>query len=678
MTSPSLVFHRIIRHRWAVLFLSVAFAVGLGSFTKPEIDTSLRIWFLDDDPDVTTYDRFVERFEGDEFVVFAMTSDDVFTIEALTRVERLAGALDDLPDVLRVNSLTRAEHMVRTDGGLSVTAVVDLDGATPESLARAREVVRADPLLRTLLTNDGRTTVVVAEHRPFEDLADKARFAANARAAAEMALDGQPFRAAGNAFIEEAVQRYTFRDLGILAPLTVVVLVLVTFALFRNFWCTVVPCAVVLLTLISAVGLAGVFGVKLNMITTIVIPLTMAVGIADSVHVIAGYRERLAAGSAREQALHDAWVELLFPCVVTTATTAIGLFSLLAASLQPLREFGWMGASTVIFALFYTLAVVPAVFSLVDPPTPKAAKSTGGWFEYALNVVARLSWRHHRVVLVGVVLGLIISVFGALRISVGADFGAYFLETDTLFQDIQFIDRELGGTSSIDVLVEADDVREPEVLHRIEQAERLLLQFEAIETVDSPATLVRTLHERWTGDPNRNTVPETLPACAQLLSQTEGNSFHERLLVTDYSAGRLNGRVRSSHIRELIDGLPALERELDELFEGVGTVAVTGVGKLIANIDVYIVQSQIRSFLIAFISVALLLGFFFRSSHIGAWALVPNALPIVFVLGLMGWAKIQLDIGTVMVASIMLGLIVDDTVHFLARYQREWLAAGCP
>lgn len=664
---------RIYDHlvRWPRVWIAACFALAgaFALFAQLEIDTRLEIWFLEDDPAVATYDRYLERFETDEFAAVAVIAEDVFDAEVLAQVDALGRAALGLAGAINVLSLATADRVDSDGETLSIRPLFDEVPTDSAELERMRALVHADRMLRDLVAADDSATVVLVEHVRFDDLADKARFARELRALANEHIRTD-FVAAGNAFVDEALQAYTKRDLRVLAPLTLIAIVLITFALFRNLWCTVVPTAVIGLTLASTVGLAGLFGVKLNIITTIVLPLAIAVGVADTVHVIAGYRERLGRGLAPAEALRTAWIELLYPCLITTLTTAAGLGSLLAANLTPIRQFGWMGAATVLFALLYTLVLIPPVFSLVPAPAPKLAAA--GPMGAVLRSVADFSWARHRLVIALVCALIGLSAAGAMRIEVGADFAAYFKPGDPLFQASRYIDQNLGGTGSFDLLVEADDIRAPEVLAAIDVFEQMVLDNPAVLTTESPATFVMTLHERYFGDPERYRLPGTLQATAQLLSQSEGTTAHERLMLVDYSAARVRARVRSSDYRALLDAMPTIERSTEETFGGVARAELTGVGKLVANLDTYIIRSQIRSFLLAFATVGILLGVFFRSVHFGVWALVPNALPILMVLGVMGWFGVLLDVGTVMVASIMLGLIVDDTVHYLARYRIEY------
>jgi hypothetical protein len=653
------------------LGLCLAFAIGLASFAKIDIDTRLEIWFLEGDESVDTYNEYVDRFESDEFIAVALLAEDVFTDSVLVQVREIGSELAELDGATEVISLATTERVMSDGVSLSVIPLFEEIPDSDEELEALRALVHNDRLLREMVSDDDTSTVILVQHVPFEDLRDKAAFAIAARGIAHDAVGPDGFRAAGNAFVEEALQTYTLRDMKLLAPLTGLAILLLTFVLFRNPWCTIVPTTIVGLTLMSTVGLAGALGVKLNMITTIVMPLAIAVGVADSVHLISGYRERLGWGLDREEALRNAWLELYYPCVVTTLTTATGLASLLVANLTPIRQFGWMGAATVLFALLYTLVLVPAFFSLVKAPTP-TVEEEGSLMARTLERVARFSWGHNRVVLAIVAVLIVVSAVGATQIQVGADFSAYFRPDDPVFQDSRFIDANLGGTGSIDLMIQADDIRAPEVLAAVEEFDALILENPAILSSDSPARLVRTLHERFFGDPEHYVLPGTLAGAAQLLAQTEGTDVHHRLMVVDYSAARVRGRVRASDYRDLILNIERIESETAAIFDGVADAEITGIGKLVTKLDSYIVSSQVRSFLLAFATVALLLGLFFRSFKIGIWAMVPNALPIVMVLGFMGWFGVLLDVATVMVASIMLGLVVDDTTHYLARYRLEW------
>lgn len=667
---PEKVYDFIVGHRRTCGVVSILVSALLSLAINAEIDSSLRIWFLDDDPDVISYDAFLERFETDEFIVIGIELDDVFTPEALDDIERLTGVLVDRFGEENVTSLANTEIVERVGSDLTTHDLYDEAPSTPAELEQLRQTVHTDRLLEDLVSEADDASVILLEVEHFEDYRAKSVLAQEVSRIVAETLPGRTTHLAGMPIVDDAMLTYSERDLALFAPLTVLVVILFTFLFYRSVSATLFPVLVVALSLGSAIGIAGLFGVQLNMITTIVIPLALAIGVANCVHLLACYRERLGLGDEKDQALKAAWLELWLPCSITSVTTACGLASLLVTELQPLRQFGWMGALTVIFALIYSLVLFPVTFSYL--PAPKArVHSTKGPIGLMLHVAARTSWRFHRTVLIVAAAICVTAVLGLSRVEVGADFARYFGPDDPVLVASTFIDENLGGTGSLEVIVEAPDVRRLEVLESFQLLEEYLLSQQAVDSVFSPASLTMLMNERWFGDPERYRLPDSWEAASQLLAQLEGEEIHSNYFSTDYRIGRLSARIRSIDYRQLIDDMDQAEQFVANTFPGDSHAQITGIGKLVANLDTYIVSSQIRSFGLAFTVIALLIAAFFRSFRFGLWALVPNALPLMMVIGAMGWFGILVDVATVMIASILIGLIVDDTVHFLARFRLE-------
>ena len=673
------LFDFIVRFRvWVILF-AVALAGFLGSHASSGIDSSLEIWFLDDDPDVLAYDDFLDRFETDEFVAVAIELEDVFDWAALADLRTLTEALLGVDGVTRTISLSNAESIEATeeDGArtLRTSYLMDslpsVEAEPPDTAAllALRERVHADPLLARLVSQDDSAALILVDISHFEDLDMKT---ATGRGVVEMCRQVLPLRTvhvSGSAVLDDATNRYTQRDTAIFGPLTLLVVCLVSFLLFRSVVATGLIVAVVGFTLASTTGVAGLLGIKMNLITVVIIPLVLSVGTADSVHIIAGYRSRLQAGLGATEALRSAFTELLLPCVMTTLTTAAGLGSLLATTLEPLRQFGWMGATAVLFALFYTLTILPVAYSFLKPPRIDKSYDRR-LLTRVLRSLARLSWRHHTAVVVVALATCAAAAVGTSKVETGADFQRYYHEDDPVLIAANFIDRYMGGTLTLEVLVEARDVREPEVLRGMEGIETYLSEFSAVGDVMSPASLTRLLHERYSGDLHAG-LPSSLAASAQLLELIAGTDLVRTYLSTDSSAGRISARINATEYRELADRSEEIERTIATAFGEDVEARTTGLGKLFFNLDTYILQSQIRSISLAFLIVAALICLMFWSLRYGLYALIPNAIPLLLVLGAMGWFGIFLDVATVMIASILLGLIVDDTVHFLARFRLE-------
>jgi predicted RND superfamily exporter protein len=670
-------YRSLVGHRVSWLGVCLLIPAALAFYVPTEFDSSLRIWFLDDDPDVAAYDAFLDRFESDEFIAIGVEGD-VYTPEFVADLERLTEALEPIDGVLSVTSLANVDT-VELVGETLVTrpliAEIPTDAVDWAALQRR---VEGDRLLRDLVSDDARASLVMVEVAHFEDIDRKVELVRDVRRAGVEQMPTRTLHLAGNPVIDEAFLVGSIEDLMIFAPLTMLVVVIAIFLLFRSVWATLVPAAVVGLTLVTTLGIAGALGYQLNLITNIIIPLTMAVGVADCIHLISGYRERLKRGLARPEALKTAWRELFLPCLITTLTTAAGLGSLLVASLEPLRQFAWMGALAVLLAIIYTLVLVPVAFSFLPPP-PTGHLQQKRLFTRLLVGIADLSWHRHRWVLGGAFAVALFAAAGLPRLDVGADFQRYFGSDDPIHIDADFIDNRLGGTGSVEVLVEAPDIREPRVLRQLERVETYFADKDATTWTLSPASIVKLLHERYFGDPDRYRLPDTLPRTAQLLEMVRGTDLFESHITAGNHLGRLTVRVRATQYKSIIDDMEEAEAVVADTFTDGTTARITGIGKLVANLDNYILRSQVRSFLLAFVVIGLMICLLFRSLRMGLWALVPNALPLLLVIGTMGWLGILLDVATVMVASILLGLIVDDTVHFLARFrleEREALRSG--
>ncbi len=656
-----------------VLIAVLGLAGWLGSQSPTGLDSALEIWFLEDDPNIRAYEDFLDRFESDEVVAVALEVDDVFQPDVLEDIFTLSEALGSLEGVTEVISLATAEtiRLIELPEGPTLQAVPALASReiAESQIDQLRADVEGDQLLANLVGDDNRATLVLVGITHFPDIEQKTSLGRLIIDTCAETLPNRTVHVAGSAVLDEASARYTERDMRIFGPLMLLVVCLVSFLLFRSAVATGLIVTVVGMTLASTTGLAGLLGLKMNMITVVITPLILAVGTADAVHIIAGFRERLEAGLERLPALRSAFCDLFMPCLMTTTTTAAGLASLLLTTLDPLRQFGWMGAAAVGFALLYTLTVLPIAYSVL--PMPKTeTRARGGVLTRILTLFSRVSWSRAKVVVAVSVVLAALSVAGVLKLETGADFHRYYRADDPVLVATEYVDENLGGTITLEVLIESHDVREPAILAGMEHIESYLVTVPGVGSVSSLATITRVLHQRYSGDETVG-LPDSLAGSAQLIELVIGSELLARYMTLDNSAGRISATFSASRYRELADRISEIEHTVATAFPEATEARITGLGKLFVDLDNYILQSQIRSLSAAFVTIALMLFLMFRSLRYGLYALIPNGLPLLFVLGAMGWFSLEIDVATVMIASILMGLIVDDTVHYLARLQLE-------
>ena len=257
----------------------------------------------------------------------------------------------------------------------------------------------------------------------------------------------------------------------------------------------------------------------------------------------------------------------------------------------------------------------------------------------------------------------------------------YFRAQDPVRLELEFVDDRLGGSTSVEVLVDTgkpDGLKDPAVLQGMLRVQDFLADIEGVGTSVSMADYVMELRQAMRGGAEEERLlPADRAEVAQLLLLLDDPQELERLADFGFQRGRINSTVEMSRADDLAGELEAVEALVDEAFpEGVRAL-VTGLSKLISNMETYLLDSQIKSLSLAFVLVLVLMVVAMRSVRLGLFAMVPNLLPIVWVLGGMGWTGLALDPGTVMTGAVALGLVVDDTVHFL-HFFRERIQLGDP
>lgn len=657
---------RIVYLRWAVVgFVALMTLVAGILASKVRFDNSIEIWFLEDDPELASYNQFTERFGGDEFVVIGMAAADVFSRPVLESIERLTELAAAKPDVLGVRSLT------------SVAFPAPRAGLPDDAMLRAaRERLLGSAVERGwLVSPDAKVTaVLVSMAREGNTVEGKNALVGTLRELVEAERERSPtirFFMAGTPVLDEAFFRYNNRDLTLLFPLSIALVLLAGLVAFRRPGAALLQLAVVAISVVWVFGLMGLLGLKMSVISTVLPPLLLAIGVANSVHIISEYHRRIAAGSPNKRAVAESVGHLVKPCFFTSLTTVAGLLSLLVSPMRPVREFGALAATGVVFAFLLSIVFLPAMLALLRAPKPESAdRLASGFLAGLLSRFDRYSkTRPRQIVLVGALL-LVGSVFAVSQLKVGIYALDWFPGNDPVAVDLRRADRDLGGSSTLEFLVSAPDggLAEPAVLERLYDFERWLEnEVTGVTKAISIADVQRELPA----------PPGSAPS--RLLIEAQFDEFHHiqpgefgRLLDADHCLGRVSARIRLDQSTEVVHAFGRIAEKIATDIDGPGlSVKMTGYIRLMGKMEHYLIASQIQSFALAFAVITLMMAVLLRSWKLGLFAMIPNFLPVAMGLGTMALAGIGLSPGTIMIGAIALGLVVDDTVHFLVALRRE-------
>lgn len=683
---------RSFRALIVLTILVVSVAAGWG-VTKVRFDTSIDVYFIETDKDLAAYHEFLDVFSTDQVVLMAWRDEALWTPEGMAALYRYTQEIATLPDVREARSLATSSEVIGSPGLLTVTPLWDPDADEPPDLpALKKRILQDDIFVGSMIDTAGDVPaiLVTVEHR-LKDNQYKIELARKLRAMGDRitAERGNPVAVAGPPLLDDAFLRYTQRDLLIIFPLMMLAIVLVVLFLFRTPRALMLPGLVVLLSCLWITGLMGALDIGMTVVHNIIYPLILGLGIASSIHVTSRAVLLRGLGRSAEESAQEALRALFAPCFYTTITTVGGLMSLWVGSLKPVREFGALSATGAVVALVLTYALGPLLLPLL--PTPKAAApgvesdGPGGGGARGLldGILLRLSLlaarRPGRVVAVSVLL-LGLSLAGLPRLKTGANVLEYFHEGERVRTDVEFVDSYLSGTTTLEVFIETEErdrIKDPEVLAAMVRVQAWMEGLDGIGTTISLADFVAELRKAQRGGgADQKRVPDTRAEVSQLLLMLDDPTELERMVDFDFARGRITAPVKLSKVTELTTRIPELEERLEAEFGPLGVKAsATGQSRLIHNMDRYLLETMIRSLALAFVLVSVFMAIALRSVRLGLFSMIPNIVPIGFALGVMSWTGVRLDPGTATTGAVALGLVVDDTLHFLHQF-RELVAKG--
>jgi predicted RND superfamily exporter protein len=692
----------------AVILLGFLALLPLTNVTA--IDNDISMWISRDDPVYETYERFREEFGGQRTLMIALRSDRLLTPEGLTFVRQITDDIERVDPVERVYSLSTANIVTNlpdarrpvkgrptTDddqGGIEVQPLLD-DVIDEQAASRVRSRVLADPLLRgDVVSEDGTVTALIVTFD--EDRIDEVRGEALDRihALIDPRLPaGMKAYYNGSIEISETYNRVTKSNLMKLTPPILLLTIGALFWMFRSWRLTLLVMSAVVVSFVWTMGLYVLMGFTYNILASMMPPLVMILAIADDVHIVQHFTEDLRATGSKEHAFKSSVQHLFAPLLGASATTALGLASLATSHVVAVRAFGIGAAVGVMVDFVMSLVLVPTLLTFITPSAAVAPQER--YFLGPMQRVARFSMRNARQVVIATGVLMAVGLLGLRWLHVDTNHINFFAEDHPLHQSATVIDQELSGIYSFNILLEGppDSMKSPDALRRMEELRVRLQKLPFVKKVVSVADYVKRVNRELTatgppeGGPYEGGPPkggpyesDVLPTSADAIAQElfvfglsdEGRRELDRVVASDYSRAQISVRLASMSSDLVFEQINRAEIEAAAAFAGSGiTPTVTGSGRLFSTLDHYIVVSQLSSFATAFLTVFAVIFLVFRSARFGVLAIIANALPVCAVLGLMGWLGISLNVATVMVASVALGIVDDDTIHFINRFRRE-------
>jgi hypothetical protein len=672
----------------SVLAALAALTLALGAaapFTRWDANPDLLT--IEGSPELAAYRDFLAAFGSDELLVIAFEHPDLLGAAGLGAVRALTDGLFALDEVEDVASLDTAYEVGFGPFGPFAAPLVpdDLAAAPPpaELLARTRALATARD---GLVDAAGRTTALVVKPRASgldaDARATQRRLLEDVDALlAQPAFAGIRFHLAGSPVFNRELERLNTRDNALFTPVAAGLVAVLLAAALRSVPLTLLAMACVGGTVAWVRGAMTLLDVPLNTTTSLLAPLLMVLAVCVVLHVLARYQRERSAGATVGAAVDEVEAHVFLPAALTAATTVIGFVSLVVSPIPSVRTFGLFSAFGAAAAFVLGGVAVPAALRLLGPAGRHGGRDRTGEL---LGALAGFSERRAVPLLALTAVLTVAGVASLPRLRVSTHDGEFFPPGHALNLAYDFIEARLGGITPLEVVFESEHpagLRDPAALGAIAKlqdfldAEPATLRGvsiadwvdEAREALESPAERARPLDAA-----GLERVAFVLEAVAERdLPYWVRDGWREARL-SSRSLG-----LDSEQNHALLLRVEAAARAA--LLEAPGVHAtVTGLVPVFARMEEYLLRSQIQSFGTALIAIFLVFALLLRSPGWALVAMVPNVVPVVLTLAWMALAGIPLDVVTVMIASITLGVVVDDTIHLLHGFERARGAGLAP
>lgn len=716
---------RIIYHsRFIVLVVWILITGAFGFQAKKiTIDTATESMLHDDDPSLIDYNRFRDQFGRAELVVLLVEGPDIFDLDFLTRLRSFQEALEsETPYLEKITSLinvrnTRGEgDVLYVDKLLNEEAFQDLETVKARALANPfypnYVLSTAKKAVALVIETVARVSDAPEATDPFAvDLAELEEDAPPERSASSHYINADE-KAAVNTAIVGVMERFQSSDFKVtfsggsvvvdvfnkatgedtirLVKIMVLVIVGFLFLFFRRYSGVIIPLSIVGSATISTVGLMAIAGTPISIMTNILPAFIVSVGIADSVHVLAIFYREYQRGNSKEDAICFAMGHSGLPILMTSITTAAGLLSFTSAEIATIMQLGYFTAAGVMLAFVYTLCLLPALIAAlpIEPKPIAVVAERSRRMDNFLLFFSRVS-SEHTVAIVGVCLILcLVSIYYIFQLRFSSYILDYFPANHPVKTDLEHVENHLGGSVSFEILVDTkreNGVYDPAILKGIDA---LIPRIEAIRTdelyvgkVISIVDIVKETNQALHGNEKRYyAIPDDRATIAQELLLFENSRPEDVAKIVDskFQKTRITLKTKWSDSVIYERFVKQLKDMFDEAFKGTAEVTVTGLAALLARTIPAALHSMARSYVIAFAVISVLMLLLVGNLKLGLLSMCPNLLPILMVMGLISLCGISLDINTLFIGSVAIGLVVDDTIHFVYNFRKYLEDTGSP
>ncbi len=686
--------HHILKLRWLYLSVFVVTLIAcMYGTTLIKIDTSNENSFLESDSIKIQTDHFKEIFGNDQYVIVLLENENLFSYESLTLLRDLHNELSDsVVFAERITSINDIEFTVGDEYGMVIEQVVpDVIPTNPQQLERIKEkAFSKENFRKRLISSDGTQTLLMIKFAPFPEDWQGEYETSPDQLAGKLVLNVinqdkykllNP-KAVGMPVISFEKRQYFAGERSRVMGLAILLSIIILIIALRSVWGVVVPVLAAISSMMVVLGVVGFIGTPVdNMVLIFPFLIGFAVSIAYSIHLFSFYKRHYRQHGNRREAIIYSYGEVGWGVLFTALTTITALLSALFIPVKTVRFMGLSSAGIVAATFVIVMLLTPVLLSFGKNKKqhPKYLKNKHSKFENRLYNLGKWILGNPKKITIVYVLIMGLLIWGTSMVTVDTDMrktiGTKVPYVKNLFEIAQ---TELGSLYSYEIMIELPEegmAKDPDVLKKLETLESKALESSLAKKTNSILDVIKDMNQVLHEDNIAYyQIPENRELVAQLLLLYEnaGGTESEYWVDYDYKYLRLSVHLNDWQVKQMTEDFNEVSRYAKELFPKSEINIVGTVPQFIKMID-YITRGQIISFGIALLVIAVLMMIVFGSVKTGLIALIPNLTPVIVIGGIMGFAGIPLSSSTVLIIPVILGLAVDDSIHFINHSKMEFL-----
>lgn len=708
-----------LKYPWQIIAVIAVFTgYLLWNAQNIKVEANTESFLKTGDPARVTYSEFRKEFGTDEVIVLVLRSDDLFNVKFLQQLRALHFDLEDnLPFVDDIKSLVNARVTHGTEDSLISEDLMaewprDLESPPdPALLEKMRKEAFRNPLYENLfVSKDHHYTMITIKLEPGEAAIDEAVALEAQRhdpighaEDTNMLLDSKevdqvatklieildrhrtadfPIWTAGAPPMTYEILRTMQHDMTIFSGVAFAGMAVLLFFLFRRLVGIFLPLLTVGLPLASTFGIMSMVGIPITPATQIMPSFLLAAGIGYSIHILAIYLHEIDSGKPHEEALVYTIGHSGLAVLLTAATTAGGLISFAFVDLAPLAGFGVSAPLGVLLCFLYSVVLLPALLCVIHikPRHEYLKLEENTKTDAFLAAVGATATRHPWRAVVAWVIIFIVFGYGASQLRMSHNSIKWFKPEHPLRQAVQVASDHFGSSMSLELIVDTkreNGLHDPAVMNAIEEIKNYAQDLRVGEVFIGKAIAVsdvvketnQALHD---GDPAFYTIPQDRVTIAQelLLFESSGTDDLDDLVTSQFDKARITLTVPFCDATDYVAFQEVLDKKAQEVFHGIAETRVTGAVALMSRTIKAMLSSMLQSYLMSFLNITPFMILLVGDILLGSLSMLPNIAPIVIGMGLMHYLKVPLDMFAALIGSIAIGVVVDDTIHFLHNFKR--------